>query len=408
MGLNILDSASLRNCTSCQVCATVCSQNAITIKLDKNGFYRPIVDSGQCNQCGVCTNVCYKFDKSIEQTSEGQFCDKPLYSAWAKDDSLIKVTTSGGIGDLLAHELLKEGYKVVGVAYNEDETRAEHQIASAEEELIPFRGSKYIQSYTFDAFKEIVSNCKNERYAVFGTPCQIYALNKLAALRRKRENFVFADLYCHGCPSLHIWTKYQQSIKKSADVEKFDKVVFRSKIKGWGAFYIVVIIVDGKPVYVSSPRNDNFYELFFSDLVLNDACNNCRLRSTLEYTDIRLGDFWGKKFLDNHKGVSAVSISSDIGKSIFEKIQDKIVFKECDYSDFLPYQSWGIEYKPKMETRMAILESLSDPNSGIDEAIAIYRKDLGLKGTIKRHIKGILSYFPVNVTNNLKKIIYSL
>ena len=107
-----------------------------------------------------------------------------LYAAWSKDDELVKQTTSGGIGDLLARELISEGYKVVGVIYNDSKVRAEHVIAATEEETLPFRGSKYIQSYTLEAMKSVVKQCRDEKYAVFGTPCQIYALSKLAEMRQ--------------------------------------------------------------------------------------------------------------------------------------------------------------------------------------------------------------------------------
>ena len=168
-----------------------------------------------------------------------------------------------------------------------------------------------------------------------------------------KDNFVFIDLYCHGCPSLYVWTKYQDYIKQKLNISKFDKVEFRSKVKGWGSFYVVVVVVDGRPVFISNPKEDGFYELFFCDQVLNDGCRDCQLRGTLEYTDIRLGDFWGKKFLDNHRGVSGVSLASDRGKEVFEKITRNLETQKCEYDHFLPYQSWGREYHPNMDARKA-------------------------------------------------------
>ena len=313
--MNVSSRTTEKECTSCGVCSSVCNKEAISIALNSEGFYRPVVASDLCNNCGLCTTVCYKFDNSIHQTSEQGLMDKPLYSAWANNAEVIENATSGGIGELLAQQLLKEGYKIAGVAYNEDEVRAEHKIANSIEELHTFRGSKYIQSYTLGAFKEIVKNCKNTRYAVFGTPCQIYALNKFVTLRKVRENFFFVDLYCHGCPTLYAWTKFQDEIKRKTNTKRFDKVTFRSKLRGWGSFNVVVE-ANGKCI-TNGKYHDKFYELFFCDQLLNGACHNCQLRSTLEYTDIRLGDFWGKKYLNNHKGVSAVSVSTAIGKVFF-------------------------------------------------------------------------------------------
>lgn len=66
-----------------------------------------------------------------------------------------KKCSSGGIGFEIGKQLLQEGYKVVGCRYDATLQRAEHYIATTVEELIPSIGSKYIQSYTKEAFKKI-------------------------------------------------------------------------------------------------------------------------------------------------------------------------------------------------------------------------------------------------------------
>ena len=290
--------------------------------------------------------------------------------------------------------------------YNEEKIRAEHRIATTETELILFRGSKYIQSYTFDVLKTIVANCREEKYAIFGTPCQIYALNKWVTKKGIRDNFFFVDLYCHGCPSLHIWIKYQQYIKNKLHVNKFDQVIFRSKVRGWGMFYVVVVVVDGRPVFKSTPKEDGFYELFFSDQLLNDACNRCVLRRTHEYTDIRLGDFWGKKFLNNQRGVSAVSIVSERGVRLFDTIKKMDVFStSCTYSDFLPYQSWGKVYNPNIDVRKALLGILESPNQTITDAVKELYRFQSIRQKVIRYIKYILAFFPLRVTNTIKKVL---
>ena len=405
--MNVSDNSTIHNCTSCGVCASVCAKKAIMMQLDENGFYRPVVDDIKCNDCGLCTSVCYKFDKDIHMTSDEDLNDKPLYAAWSNDDELVKNTTSGGIADLLAQQLLCDGYKVVGVVYNEEKTRAEHKIAETNEELNSFRGSKYIQSYTLEAFREIVVNCRKEKFAVFGTPCQIYALNRLATKRGVRDNFFFVDLYCHGCPSLHAWTKYQEDIKSKIGLSSFDKVEFRSKAYGWGSYYIARMSANGRVVYTSKKANDVFYELFFSDQILNEACHDCKVRSTLEYTDIRLGDFWGKKYINNDRGVSAVSLSSEMAIRLFETITDVTKISSA-YTDLLPFQSWNKSYSPDYKCRLKVLDCLKDKNTSIDDVIMVLWSNQGIKASVKRRIKKTLALFPVGLTKSIKRIIYSL
>ena len=404
--MNILDSSAKRECTSCQLCASICARNAIKIELNEDGFYRPVVDYSLCTDCGLCTKVCYKFDENLKITSSEQLTKTQLYSAWSNDDELVRNTTSGGIGDLLAHELLSQGYKVVGCVYNDEKVRAEHRIATIESDLIPFRGSKYIQSYNYDALKEVVNNCRHEKYAIFGSPCQIYALSKIAELKNVRDQFVFIDFYCHGCPSLHVWTKYQKYAKLKTNYKHFDKVEFRSKSAGWGAFYIVVFNVHGESIFSSKKNLKGFYELFFCDQVLNDGCNECQLRGTLEYTDIRMGDFWGKKFLDNTRGVSGVSVVTERGRDIFEAIKKKdMTANLCDYKDFLPYQSYGKFHHPRPEARKAILDSLRDPQQDVWDAVRALHANQPMKKKLIRYIKNVLALFPLKVTNTIKKMV---
>ena len=39
---------------------------------------------------------------------------------------------------------------------------------------------------------------------------------------------------------------------------------FRSKIKGWGNFYVEVVL-DGRSVFYSDNKNNDFFDIFFSD-----------------------------------------------------------------------------------------------------------------------------------------------
>lgn len=401
--MNILDISAKHECTSCQLCATMCAREAIKIELNEDGFYRPLIDTDKCTDCGLCTKLCYKFDENVEITTLDNFSKIQLYSAWSNDDELVRNTTSGGIGDLLAHELLKQGYKVVGCAYNCEEVCAEHRIASTEEELIPFRGSKYIQSYNFDAFKKVIKNCQQERYAVFGTPCQIYALRRFAEIKNVCGQFFFVDLYCHGCPSIFAWKKYQDKEKEDNNIDSFDKVEFRSKIEGWGV-YCSTFFKDGRLLHKSGRNMKGFYELFFSNQILNDGCNDCKLRHSLDYTDIRLGDFWGKKYAGNTRGVSAVTICSEKGAIMFDKIKSSIHCNVEDLAAFVPQQGWGSVHHPRPDVRKAVINCLADSSQTITDACGILHKNQIFNERLVRYVRNVLALLPRDVSIWIKNI----
>ena len=203
-----------------------------------------------------------------------------------------------------------------------------------------------------------------------------------------------------------MWTKYQNYIKKINQIDHFDRVDFRSKVEGWGSFYIIEFFADGRSVFKSKKNLEGFYELFFCDQVLNEGCNECQLRSTLEYTDIRMGDFWGKKYLDNTRGVSGISVVTERGKEIFEAIKKKnMTAKLCDYKEFLPYQSYGKLHHPRPAVRNAILDSLTNPRQDVWDAVRTLHAHQTIKQKFVRYIKNVLALFPLNVTNTIKKMV---
>lgn len=401
--MNIICSSGIHECTSCQVCAAVCSRDAISIRLNDDGFYRPYVDEGRCTDCGLCTKVCYKFDRDISMTDAEGLGKVKVYSAQHKSDELLEKVTSGGVADALAKELIKQGYTCIGVTYNDSEHRAEHAVATTEEKTDAFRGSKYIQSYSFDAFKDMVKNIKEEKYAVFGLPCHIYAAHKYLTMRKQREKCVLIDLFCHGCPSMLVWSKYEKRIKEMVDKKKFDEVQFRSKVRGWGAFYVVVI-VEGVKAFISNPKQDEFYSLFFSDHVLNDACSDCKLRSTMEYTDIRLGDFWGKRFLNDRKGVSAVAVTSERGEALFRIIENQFEITESCMSEVVVKQSYGRSYSPDIGLRKQMLDALRDDNKSLADVVNLFYSKQGIAMKAKRLLKQINWYLPFDLTRLLKRL----
>lgn len=52
-------------CCGCTACYAVCSQNAISMIEDNEGFEYPVIDTGKCIRCYVCLDVCPFKDKRI-------------------------------------------------------------------------------------------------------------------------------------------------------------------------------------------------------------------------------------------------------------------------------------------------------------------------------------------------------
>lgn len=384
-------------CTSCQLCSAVCPVDAIEIKLDTEGFYNPVVDNKKCINCGKCIFVCHKYDNSIVMSNK----HKKVYAAKSKDKNILSNSTSGGIGTHLAEQLIKEGYKIIGVTYNYKSDTAENIIIEKAEDLYKIQGSKYIQSYSEKIYKEIFKNLKDEKYAVFGLPCQIYGIDRYLKKINKRENFVLIDLFCHGCPSLNLWTKYLNFTKQKYNLLEIKTVEFRSKKKGWHEFIISILDKKGQK-FISKNEQDGFFRLFFSNKILNKSCYECKLRSTLNYADIRLGDYWGTEYELDTEGVSAVVLVTENGKQIFEKLKNEIKVKESNLNDVIKAQSYGKNYKLNEKERKNILKNLNN-NENFEIFLKEYEKTLSKKEKIKYILKNIFYLLPQRMRFIIKK-----
>lgn len=403
--MNISSDKGYRNCTSCQLCAAVCPVGAIEIKLDSKGFYKPYIKENKCIDCSICIKYCYKFNE-IEKTSDGELSEYSLYSGFAKESDIVKTTTSGGIAYIISKYCVQEGYKCVGVEYDYKKHRAKHSITSNVNEIERFKGSKYIQSYTLGAFKSIIEADYNTKYVVFGTPCQIYSLDVFLKDKKRRANFILIDIYCHGCPSMLLWDKYLDEVRLQEDLNKIQRIVFRSKLnKSWGEFSIYI---EDEKKYISSnsKKYNEFYDLFFSNHLLNDACVDCKLRSTLKYTDIRLGDFWGSCYDLNTKGVSSITLVSNKGQQVFDEISSLISFKKHEFEDMLPFQSWGVKYSVNKNLQTRLFSLLSQ--NTLTQVVDFYVSSLPFHIKLRTKIKRLLEFFPISYINKIKWFYHKL
>ena len=156
------------NCYGCGVCVSVCPIKIIGFKENKEGFYSPYIDNqDKCIDCGLCLKVCAFNYEEIDEREDKEF---KAYSAHSNNEVVRQRCSSGGIGFEVARFLIEKGYKACGVKYNVKKRRAEHFIAETIEEFYPSIGSKYIPSFTAEAFSKIN---KIDKYFVSGTPCQI-------------------------------------------------------------------------------------------------------------------------------------------------------------------------------------------------------------------------------------------
>lgn len=288
-------------CSGCGVCVAVCPKNAINLVKSNEGFFVSEVKAEECVNCGLCTKVCPHLNDCINTMPK-------LSYLGIEKEIIYKDSTSTGFCSELADYFLDNNYYASGAYYNYDKNIVEHFVTNSKSEYEKAQGSKYLQSYTVEAFKEIFSNINEEKIVVFGSPCQIAGIRNYLKIIKKEEQVFLVDFFCHGVPSYLLWENYLKYNK----IDSLNKVVFRKKTdKAWNN-YCMSLSYDGKTKNSFSKDNDLFHRFFLFDGCLNKTCSkNCKYHSGNSNADVRAGDVWSKKIHKDEKSMSSVLIYNE-------------------------------------------------------------------------------------------------
>ena len=310
-------------CYGCGLCAAVCPTSALKIELNVDGFYRPVANESEtCVNCQLC-DICCPFGDTKVALPESAVSPKS-YAAWSLNPDTRFQCSSGGIAFEICSQLLKKDYVVCGVVYDATERLAKHVVVRDIDSLTATIGSKYIQSYTKDAFEQLK---KPGRYVVVGAPCQIDAIRRYIKKTRREGDFILIDFFCHGVPSKNLWEKYLQREEKTHQSQAID-IAWRNKASGWHDAFNMTLkyqTLTGETVVFESKKSqgDLFYWFFLGNFCLNPCCyDHCKYKSTDSAADIRIGDLWGKAFKNEEAGVSGVLALSAKGDKVLSELEN--------------------------------------------------------------------------------------
>lgn len=384
-------------CSGCGGCAAVCPRGAIRLELDDAGFYQARVDNESCVDCGLCMKVCGRFTECKNGVS---LYEADLYALQSADADTVHRCSSGGIAHELALQMIGQGGKAVGAVYDLTTNTVRHEIVADERGISRLDGSKYLQSRPDEAFREILAMAKDSPCAVFGTPCQMAALAAAAELRGVRDNLLLAEIFCHGVPSYKVWEESVKNVKKKLGTGRFDDVQFRYKKDDWHS-YCLKISGNGRTHY-GKRETDLFWQVFFENVLLGDACQVCRARKEISHADLRLGDYWGARFQHRSDGVSAVSACTEKGRAAVEQlITDGKVVKltASDAAEMLAAQNMtGYHHQQLHDESMTILRA-----AGVRKAVAHYRGRQSAKQKLKRILLAASAILPDDLRAKLRK-----
>lgn len=330
--INIIDKSK---CCGCNACGDVCAKHAITFKTDIEGFWYPEVNKDICTDCGLCEKVCPVIN--VKDLKKNDY-PKPAHTIAAvnKNMRVRWNSTSGGAYTALAEAMLEQGGYVSGAIYNEGFTGVHNYVSNNPDDLEKLRSSKYLQSNAEGLFKEIKGLLvKGEKVLACGTPCQMAALRSF--LRKDYENLIIVDFICRGVNSPKVYRAYLDSLEK-----KFgSKVVYvkaKNKELGWRNLTRKVTFANGRSYY-GVHMQDDFRRGYHTNVFCRPSCYDCQFKEFPRISDITIADYWGiekvDKNLDMNIGTSMMLLNSNKGIAFFEKVKDKLEYRETAFEAIL-------------------------------------------------------------------------
>lgn len=378
-------------CTGCLACLQICPKECIVKIYDEDGFWYPFVKKESCINCGRCLKTC------VVHSSFTKRYPLECFAVYNKDEGMRLKSSSGGIFIALAKYVIENGGIVIGAVFDKD-YNVVLKAATNLNEVYPMMGSKYVQANVEETFKECKCHLEANKFVLFtGTPCQIAGLHKF--LGKEYSHLITMDFVCHGAPNPSIWQQYLTEMfseGKYRDVSCIGDITFRDKKFGWEKYSVVIrrnrsVKPDRNSVLLYDRYDKNPYmKGFLNDLYLRESCYYCPSKHLSSNSDIMVGDFWGVDKLglskiNDHKGISIVSLNSDKAKLLFSKIEEHL-------------EKVSLTFEQLIESNSNIIHCARKNDKKI-ERFKEYRKRMSLADAICRTVR--IPFF-VRVINSIK------
>ena len=388
--MNNIMNQTMSQCSGCGACLSVCAASAISLGLNKFGFFQAFVDENKCINCGRCQKACTRFCNDffgfdIRRSS--------IYALQSRNEETVKRCSSGGAAHEIADWALKHGYLLCGAVYDLETDIVRHVIT---DDISLLDGSKYLQSNT-SVFADVIKKAQSgQKYAVFGVPCQIAGIANAAEIKKCRDKLLLIEIFCHGVPTYKLWEEECNRVRGKLNCKSFDSVQFRYKKNGWHS-YCLRFVSQGT-VWYGLRENDLFYRTFFDDMVLNHSCMDCRMRKEHSLADFRLGDYWGKRYKDRDDGVSIVFCNTPFSMRVIRELSVREL-ETGSAEEALSCQNMkGYSISPLYNNTMDVLAK-----DGLKKAVRYYRYRMPIKHKVKNLILSIMGLMPDKIRETLRK-----
>lgn len=333
-------------CCGCGVCAGICPCDALEMRFNDYGEYRPYL-SGKCTDCGLCSKVCPFIDGNPDEDELGKmiFAEVPDTSHTSEtgyflDNFVGHVAdpehrwqgASGGMASWFLKTLIKNNivdHVICVLPHPDSEQLFKFEIISQADEIIRSTKSVYYPVELSHVLK--IVRKRPGRYALIGLPCVIKSV-RLASLHNaklKKRIIVYAGLTCGQLKSKGFAEILIR--KMGLNPKKNYRLCFRDKVEGMARMNFS-ITENEKKIPASLDAVNLILTTWGTGVVKLRACNFCD-DIFAELSDVSFMDVHLPEYSKITSGTSLVMARSRMAKQIIKKygIQTNECFlKEID------------------------------------------------------------------------------
>ena len=103
-------------CTGCGACVQICTNDALSLLSNNEGFLYPSVDTSFCVECGKCVKTCPVLNMKVSTSCT----ERKSYAAMCHDEQIRMDSSSGGMFTVFAERRINEGGVVFGAEFDSD------------------------------------------------------------------------------------------------------------------------------------------------------------------------------------------------------------------------------------------------------------------------------------------------
>ena len=351
-------------CSGCGACAAI--NNNVEVKIDDDGYSRPIISSDSSKNGESDRNISLKeYCPGLAVPMEDGFPDRDsvwgnivgIYNGYSVDESLRFSGSSGGVISAICNYALTSGYAdfVINVSASDNSIDNETKIRESGFDFCESAGSRYSPASPASQLRHVIEN--NGKYVFVGKPCDVAALKNLqGVIPELRERVVLSiSFMCAGTPSM----KSTDEIIEKLGGERNKTVSFKYRGGGWPG------LTEAK--FDSGITNSMEYSESWGRILNKTLQHRCKVCADGigELADIVCADSWecdekGYPLFAEKNGMSMVIARTNKGKQFVDlsRMNGKIELLDFDITSLPKIQPFQYYRRTSMFARILALKVL--------------------------------------------------